>query len=274
MSQFFDELKRRKVFRVGIAYLVAAWVLLEVADLLSPMLGLPDWAPKLVFFLLAVGFIPALILAWAFEVTPGGIKRDQGALKVSGDSTGAGQKFEHVVVGVLAIALIGAGIFWFIGRDARWARDVAFPAIERHAAAAEWEEAYNIARQVEAVLPDDPKLDELWESFSWLTSIPSNPPGAIVYRRPYAEPDAEWEQLGVTPLYDTRIPQGLSLLRLELDGRPSLLRVIGGEKGGILKLAIQEKPAVAGNQIPPGAYDFGNKTSESVAWRAPVCLHL
>ena len=261
MSQLFEELKRRKVFRVGIAYLVAAWVLLEVADLLSPMLELPDWAPKLVFFLLAFGFIPALILAWAFEVTPAGIKPDQGALEASGDSTRAGQKFEHVVVGALAIALIGAGVFWFVGRDARWARDVAFPAIEEHAAAGEWEEAYNIAKQVKAVLPDDPRLDELWESFSWLTSIPSNPPGAIVYRRPYAEPDAEWEQLGVTPLYDTRIPQGLSLLRLELDGRPSLLRVIGGEKGGILKLAIQEKPAVAGNQIPPGAYDFDTRDS-------------
>ena len=81
MSQFFEELKRRKVFRVGIAYLVAAWVLLQVADVLSPMLELPDWAPKLVFFLLAFGFIPALILAWAFDVTPGGIKRDQGALE-------------------------------------------------------------------------------------------------------------------------------------------------------------------------------------------------
>lgn len=258
---FIDELKRRSVFKVGIAYLAAAWVLLQVADELSPMFGLPVWAPKLVFFLLAFGFIPALILAWAFELTPGGIKRDQGAVEASGDSTGARQKFEHVVIGVLAIALIGVGVFWFIGRDARWAHDVAFPAIEQHAAAGDWVEAYIIAKQVEAVLPEDPTLDELWKTFSWITSIPSNPPGAMVFRRSYTEPDAEWEQLGITPLYKIHFPFGPSLLRIELDGRPPLLRVIGGDPGDSPMLEIRENPSIAGNQIRPGAFDFDTQDS-------------
>ena len=122
MSQLFEELKRRKVYRVAIAYLIAAWVLMQVADVLSPILELPDWAPKLVFFLLAIGLIPALILAWAFELTPTGIKRDQGKQKATAEPASAGRNLEHVIVGVLALSLIGAAIYWYLGRDARWAR--------------------------------------------------------------------------------------------------------------------------------------------------------
>ena len=60
---FFDELKRRNVFRVGIAYAIATWVLLQITEVITPILGLPDWAPKLIFVVLAVGFVPALIFA-------------------------------------------------------------------------------------------------------------------------------------------------------------------------------------------------------------------
>ena len=71
---FFEELKRRNVFRVGIAYVVTAWLLLQVSDLVFPRLGLPDSAVTLVMALLGLGFIPALIFAWAFELTPEGLK--------------------------------------------------------------------------------------------------------------------------------------------------------------------------------------------------------
>ena len=62
----FNELRRRNVFRVGIAYAVVAWLLMQVVDVVSPILGLPEWAPGLILLLLAVGFIPAVIFAWAF----------------------------------------------------------------------------------------------------------------------------------------------------------------------------------------------------------------
>ena len=66
----FNELKRRNVFRVGIAYSVAAWLLIQVTDIVFPRIGLPDSAVTLVIALLALGFTPALIIAWAFELTP------------------------------------------------------------------------------------------------------------------------------------------------------------------------------------------------------------
>jgi len=72
----FKELKRRNVFRVGIAYTVAAWLLIQVTDIVFPRIGLPDSAVTLVIALLVIGFIPALIFAWAYEMTPDGIKRE------------------------------------------------------------------------------------------------------------------------------------------------------------------------------------------------------
>ena len=73
---FFEELKRRNVFRVGIAYTIVAWLLIQVTDTVFPRIGLPDTAVTLVIALLAIGFIPALIFAWAFEMTPDGIKKE------------------------------------------------------------------------------------------------------------------------------------------------------------------------------------------------------
>ena len=75
MQNFFRELKDRKVINVGIAYLVGAFVVMEIADVIFPAIGLPETSIKLVFGLLAVGFPLALALTWAFDITPDGIKR-------------------------------------------------------------------------------------------------------------------------------------------------------------------------------------------------------
>ena len=75
LGAYFEELKRRKVIRVGIAYVVGAWVLMQVADATFEPLNLPQWSTALVLWLLALGFPVALILAWALEVTPEGIRR-------------------------------------------------------------------------------------------------------------------------------------------------------------------------------------------------------
>ncbi|NIA27681.1 MAG: hypothetical protein GWP02_06460 [Desulfobulbaceae bacterium] len=76
---FFDELKRRRVFRVAVTYIVIAWLMLQVVDVLVPMLELPHWAGKLILLLLIVGLPIAIIVAWAFELTPEGVRRDRGS---------------------------------------------------------------------------------------------------------------------------------------------------------------------------------------------------
>ena len=108
MAGLIQELKRRKVFRVLIAYLVSAWLLLQVAEVLSSILSLPEWAPKLVLFLLAIGLIPALILAWAYELTPDGIKPDTEA-RGSGDET-APRRTRTVLVALSILVVVGAGV--------------------------------------------------------------------------------------------------------------------------------------------------------------------
>ena len=91
VMSFIKELKRRKVIRVAIVYAVAAWLLIEVSATIFPMLRLPEWTATFVTVLVMIGFPLALILAWAFELTPGGIRREEpteGSHDAKADSNG------------------------------------------------------------------------------------------------------------------------------------------------------------------------------------------
>ena len=71
------ELSRRNVFRVAVAYTVAAWFIAQIADVVLNNIGAPDWVIKALFLLLVIGFLAALIISWAYEITPEGIKRER-----------------------------------------------------------------------------------------------------------------------------------------------------------------------------------------------------
>ena len=83
---FFAELKRRNVYKVAVAYAIVGWLLIQVATATFPILEIPNWAIKLVIALVLLGFPIALILAWAFELTPEGIKRTESADEFSSKS--------------------------------------------------------------------------------------------------------------------------------------------------------------------------------------------
>jgi len=102
---FFEELKRRNVFRVGIAYAVTSWLLMQAADLIFPRIGLSDSAVTLVIALLAIGFIPALIFAWAFELTPEGIKKEKDVDRSQSITQVAGRKLDFTIIAILVVAL-------------------------------------------------------------------------------------------------------------------------------------------------------------------------
>jgi len=105
VSNILIELKRRNVFRVGIAYIIAAWLLLQLTDVLVELLGLPDTAGKFVVLLLIIGFIPAVIFAWAFEMTPEGIKLERDVDRSQSITHKTGRKLDFTIIGVMAIAL-------------------------------------------------------------------------------------------------------------------------------------------------------------------------
>ncbi len=261
MRKIIKELRRRNVFKVGLAYLVVMWLLLQVTDVISSILVLPEWAPKLVLLLLLVGFIPALILAWAFELTADGIKPSGEAEPIADSKPATAKNNAAIVAMVFVLVVLGAGGFWYMGQNVRWATDEAIPQIEAYIDAGDWEAAYLLAREVEKVISGEPRLAELWSSFSWITTIPSDPPGATVFRRAYSSTEADWEELGTTPLHDIHIPFGLSLIRLELDDHPPLLRVLGGGLHQEKYLPVEEKPWAGFANINPERYKFDTEES-------------
>ena len=102
------ELKRRNVFRVAIAYVVVTWLLLQVVDILVPMLTLPEWVGRLVFLLLIIGFPIALLFAWAFELTPEGVKLEKNVDRSTSITHVTGRKLDRTIIGVLVVALAAA----------------------------------------------------------------------------------------------------------------------------------------------------------------------
>jgi TolB-like protein/Tfp pilus assembly protein PilF len=104
MASFFHELKRRNVYRVAVAYAVVAWLLIQIATATFPVLEIPVWATRLVIALVVLGFPLALIFAWAFELTPEGIKRTEDVAPNESITRRTGRKLMAGVAVVAAIA--------------------------------------------------------------------------------------------------------------------------------------------------------------------------
>ncbi len=106
--QFFDELQRRHVYRVAVAYAVASWLLIQIATQVFPFFEIPNWAVRVVVLLLVLGFPVALILAWAFELTPEGIKRTEDVPPDQSIRHHTGRKLLAIVAvgGAIALALL------------------------------------------------------------------------------------------------------------------------------------------------------------------------
>jgi len=102
----FAEMKRRSVFRVGIAYVVSAWVLLQIGEIAFDFLEVPTWAGKLLIVFLALGLPVALFLAWAFELTPEGVKFDKDVDRSKTTTGQSGRKLDFVIIVILAIAVL------------------------------------------------------------------------------------------------------------------------------------------------------------------------
>ena len=102
---FYTELRRRNVFKVAIVYSAVAWLLLQVSDTLGPALHLPEWFVSAVVFLLILGFPVAIVFAWAFDLTPEGLRRETNADPAAPTAGKSDKQLNHVVVAVLVLAL-------------------------------------------------------------------------------------------------------------------------------------------------------------------------
>jgi TolB-like protein/Flp pilus assembly protein TadD len=109
-KNFLAELKRRNVYKVAIAYAVVAWLLMQIATQVFPFLEIPNWAIRLVIMLIVIGFPIALVIAWAFELTPEGIKRAEDVDLSKSITRKTGRKLDFFIIAVLLL-VIGILIF-------------------------------------------------------------------------------------------------------------------------------------------------------------------
>ena len=98
----FSELKHRNVFKVGIAYVVVAWIIIQLADILAPQLNLPEWTPRMITFVVMLGLPVSLVMAWALELTPQGIKKADGG---------------NMPIYIFAAVLAAISLYWYIGKE-------------------------------------------------------------------------------------------------------------------------------------------------------------
>jgi TolB-like protein/Tfp pilus assembly protein PilF len=112
-TNFLVELKRRKVYQVAVAYAVVAWLLIQVATQVFPFFEIPNWAVQLVVLALAIGFPIALVLSWAFEITPEGIKREHEVAYPRSRTRQTGRRLTALIIIVAALAA-GVTAFRFL----------------------------------------------------------------------------------------------------------------------------------------------------------------
>jgi TolB-like protein len=102
---FFEELKRRNVVRVGIAYGVASWVLLQIADLVLDNVEAPDWVMDVFLLIVVLGFLVSVVIAWAYEITPEGIKKEADVDRSQSIAGHTGKKLDRVIILFLVLAV-------------------------------------------------------------------------------------------------------------------------------------------------------------------------
>ena len=105
LSNLISELKRRNVFRVAAVYAVASWLLLEITSVVLPILEAPPWADRILLALLIFGFPIALLLSWAYELTPEGIRRDEQVAHNEAAAHITAKRLDVITIGLFVIAI-------------------------------------------------------------------------------------------------------------------------------------------------------------------------
>ena len=128
---FFAELKRRNVYKVAIAYAVVAWLLMQIATQVFPFLEIPNWAIRLVIMLVVIGFPIALVIAWAFELTPKGLKRTEFADELPKESARSrAWLYVVIVAGTISVSFFFLGSYIAISKQSEsWMTPSAHPRI-------------------------------------------------------------------------------------------------------------------------------------------------
>lgn len=221
---------RRSLWQVLGLYVAGSWVCLQVVDVLTQNIALPSWVFTLTLTLLLLG-LPITAATAYFQ----GIGRSAAARTAPGDddagpaesATSPRRLFTWgnvLKAGVAALALWGVAVTGWMALaaresgDAEWDLVTGLDEIRRLVGEYDYPGAYAIARQLDGEIANDSVREAMWSEVSRKLTLRTAPPGARALRRDYAPADAEWEELGRTPVEVERFPLGLSRVRFELEG--------------------------------------------------------
>jgi TolB-like protein len=120
-----EELKRRNVIRMAGLYLVAAWLTVQVSSTVLPMFDAPAWVPRAIVIFLVIGFVPAMVFAWVFELTPQGVMRESRIDRTESITPRTGRRMDRMILVGLALIIVLMGIerVWFAGRTSEMGSD-------------------------------------------------------------------------------------------------------------------------------------------------------
>jgi len=236
---FFKELKRRNVFKVSAAYLVGAWLIIQVVETVFPLFGFGNEPARIVVIVLGLGFILTLVISWVYELTPDGLKKETDIRRNQRFSRSSSNKLNFVIIGLLVMAVGFFAYDKFVlgpGRDAAATLNAVAHLAEVREMVGErqFAKAYALAIQLEPSFTDVSLSEELWQAVTHNVNLTSSPTGAHAWIRAYNSEESDWEELGQTPLKETRVPQGFIRIRMELEGYQTL--VVASWEGGEYRL--------------------------------------
>lgn len=171
----------------------------------------------------------------------------QANLPAAAAAAGPSRRRLALAAAALVVVAAIAVVAWTMrrGERQRWARDEALPAVAAFADARQFEKAAALAREAERLVPDDPRLKDLWNRIAGTVSIETTPAGAAVSVRPYASSESDWQAIGTSPMPSQRLTRGVYRWRFEKPGHARLDRVAEVEAGRI----TLELPAA--DAVPP-----------------------
>lgn len=243
-----EQTNRGPLFKVLGIYIAGSWVCLQVVDLLAQNLLLPSWAFPLTLMLLLFGLPITAATAYLQSLgTPASSAPGRGRLQ---DRLLTWPNVIRGGVGAMALWGVAVTAWLALGRTAMSEGDVLaeVEAIGVLAATSDYAAAYARVASLETELRDDSLRTALWTMVAGPLELATDPGGATVYRRAYEATDAEWEELGRTPLTVERFPKGVSRLRFEAEGRRS--REVAAQLHQLQSLGVVGLDA--DDAIPPG----------------------
>ena len=256
MTTFGHRFSERKVAQWAIGYLAAAWVTVQVLQLLWEVFELPLTPLRLTIGAIAAGFPMALVVAW--------LRQPAGAATAARSEVPAGRR-KHTArtLALLAVVVVlFVGVAWTVKGmlDRQWARGEAVLEIGRLADAGDFASALEVSERAIRILPDLPVLDSLVDVVSETPVIETVPVGATVRFKDYSEPEGPWVELGVTPISGARVPTGRKRWRIEKAGFETL--DFSAEGDAVISLALPEKGSIPDGMVRvPGGTAGGFMTS-------------